>query len=264
MSEERMDTVLAHARACIETAMQMRPMFDSKPQTTEKVAAHALFLRCIDHFRAAVILGEQGLEVEALSLARGICETLIVIGALLKGTLSTVEFESYDRAGKAKNARAMKEFLEREAGPDVQKQIGDYVTDHAGKTIQFEQLAKDIDERELYDGYYRMFSHVATHASMSAIRKYLDYGEHETTIRYSREKRPDKGVVLVTASAFMLTCSAIERWLGNTTPAINRAIHERLIVYDSFGPKSAWWNSRLREQLADGGDGQGRQDDRPS
>jgi len=164
-----MESVLAHARACVETAMQMRPLFDSKPATTEKVAAHALFLRCIDHFRAAVILGEQGLDVEALSLARGICETLIVIGALLKGTLSTVEFESYDRAGKAKNVRAMKDFLEREGSPEVQKQMMDYAVQHKGKTIQFEQLARDIDEKELYDGYYRMFSHVATHASMSAI-----------------------------------------------------------------------------------------------
>jgi hypothetical protein len=235
-----MEPVLAHARACIETAMQLRPMFDSTPATTEKVVAHALFLRCVDHFRAAVILGEQGLGVEALSLARGICETLIVIGALLKGTLSTMEFESYDRAGKAKNARAMKSFVEREAAPEVQRQMSDYVIKHAGKTIQFEQLAKDIDEKELYDGYYRMFSHVATHASMSAIQKYLDYGEHETTIRYPGEARPDAAVVLVAASAFMFACSAVERWLGNTTPAINRAIHDRLSEYDSFGPKSAW------------------------
>lgn len=235
-----METVLAHAMACIETGMQMRSLFDSKPRTTEKVAAHALFMRCIDHFRAAVILGEQGLDVEALSLARGVCETLIVIGALLKGTLSTVEFESYDRAGKAKNARAMKNFLEREATPEVQKQMSDYIAEHAGKTIQFEQLARDIDETELYNGYYRMFSHVATHASMSAIQKYLDYGEHETTIRYPGGGRPNKRVVLVAASAFMFACSAVERWLGNTTPAINRAIHDRLNEYDSFGTVSAW------------------------
>ncbi len=235
-----METVLTHARACIETAMQMRPLFNSKPQTTEKVAAHALFLRCIDHFRAAVILGEQGLDVEALSLARGICETVIVIGALLKGALSTVEFESYDRAGKAKNARAMKEFLEREGSPEVQKQMRNYAVQHAGKTIQFEQLARDIDEKQLYDGYYRMFSHVATHASMSAVQKYLDYDQRETTIRYPGKGRSDTGVILVAASAFMFACSGIERWLGNTTSAINRAIHDRLNEYESFGSMSEW------------------------
>jgi hypothetical protein len=80
-----MNDVLAHAQACIATAMQMRPLFDCKPQTTEKLAAHALFLRCIDHFRAVVTLGQQGLDVEAMSLTRGISEALFVIGALLKG-----------------------------------------------------------------------------------------------------------------------------------------------------------------------------------
>ena len=108
-----MDTVLAHAQACVDTAMQMRPLFDSKPQTTEKLAAHALFLRCIDHFRAVVTLGPQGLDVEALSLTRGISEALFVIGALLKGFLTTEQLEGFDLAQKAKNAREMSDFLKR-------------------------------------------------------------------------------------------------------------------------------------------------------
>jgi hypothetical protein len=234
-----MESVQAHARACVETALQMRPLFDSEPLTTEKVAAHALFLRCIDHFRATATLGELGLDVEALSLARGICETLLVIGALLKGALSTVELESYDRAGKAKNARAMRGFLEREATPHVQKQMSDYGVQNKGKTIQFEELAKDINETDLYNGYYRMFSHIATHASMSAVQKYLAYGKHETTIRYPGVGRTNKAVILVAASALLASCGGIERWLG-TTPEINRAIHDRLEEHESFGPMSTW------------------------
>lgn len=234
-----MESVRAYAQACIETAMQMRQLFESQPLTTEKVAAHALFLRCIDHLRATAILGEQGLDVEALSLARSICETRFVIGALLKGTLSTVELESYDRAGKAKHARAMRNFLTREAPANLRKQMSDYVVKHAGKTIKFEQLARDIDETESYDGYYRMFSHIATHASLSAVQKYLAYGEHETTVRYPGVGRTAKAVILIAGSALVLTCAGIERWLG-TTPEINRAIYDRLQEHESFGPVSTW------------------------
>lgn len=234
-----MDTVLAHARACVETATQMRELFDTKPRTAEKLAAHALFLRCLDHFRASVILGEQGLDVEALSLARGISETLLVIGALLKGVLSTEVLESYDRAGKAKNARAMADFLKREATPELQKRMSDFVAHHAGKTIQFEQLAKDIDEKELYDGIYRMLSHVATHASLSAVRKYLEYGEYETRVQYPGQGLQATWVILVAATIMMRACAGVERWLG-TTPAINRAIHDRLNDLEAFGSPSAW------------------------
>ena len=66
---------------CIAGAAVVR----EQPHTNGKVAAHALFLRCIDHFRAAVTLGTEGFDVEALALTRGISETLFVIGALLKG-----------------------------------------------------------------------------------------------------------------------------------------------------------------------------------
>lgn len=234
-----MDTVLAHARACIETATQIRQLFDAKPRTAEKLAAHAMFLRCVDHFRAAVVLGEQGLDVEALSLARGISETLFVIGALLKGVLSIEELESYDRAGKAKNARAMASFLRREATPEVQMHMSDYVARYAGKTIQFEQLAKDIDEKDLYDGLYRMFSHIATHASLSAVRKYLKYGEHETKIQYPAQGQTATWVIPIAANVLMHACAGVERWLG-TTPAINRAIQDRLIENEAFGPPSVW------------------------
>lgn len=235
-----MDTVLAHAQACIETAIQMRPLFDSKPQTTEKIAAHALFLRCIDHFRAAVTLGEQGLDVESLALTRGIPEASFVIGALLKGFLTTAQLEGFDLAQKAKNAREMSDFLRRESTPEVQKKLSDYGARHKGETdMRLQQLAQKIGESELYDGYYRMFSHVATHPSMSAIRKYLDYEERETTVRYPGEGRSAKGVILVAATALMHLLACTEKWLG-TTPAINRAIHDRLNEHDALGPKSRW------------------------
>lgn len=235
-----MDTVLAHAQACIETAMKMRPLFDTKPRTTEKLAAHALFLRCIDHFRAAVTLGQLGLDVEAMSLTRGISEALFVIGALLKGFLTTEQLEGFDLAQKAKNAREMSDFLKREATPELQQKMSEIGIRHRGQTdMRLQQLAQKIGESESYDGYYRMFSHVATHPSLSAVQKYLDYGEHGTTVHYPGEGYSAKGVILIAATALMHVCAGVEKWLG-TTPSVNQAIHARLTEHEAFGPMAEW------------------------
>ena len=235
-----MKTVVAHADACIETAMQMRPLFDSEPPTTEKLAAHALFLRCIDHFRAVVTLSQQGLDVEALSLTRGISEALFIIGALLKGFLTTKQLEDFDLAQKAKNAREMSDFLKRQAPPDLQQKMSDYGERHKGETnMRLQQLAQKIGESELYDGYYRMFSHVATHPSLSAVQKYLDYGERGTTVNYPGKVIAAKHVILIAATAFMHVCAGVEKWLGSN-PSINRAIHLRLTEHEAFGPRSEW------------------------
>lgn len=220
--------------------MQMRPLFESKPHTTEKLAAHALFLRCVDHFRAVVTLGQQGLDVEALSLTRGISEALFVIGALLNGFLSTEQLEGFDLAQKAKNARELSDFLKREATPELQQKMSDYSVRYKGASdMRLQQLAQKIGESESYDGYYRMFSHVATHPSLSAVRKYLDYGEGGTTVRYPGKGNSAKDVILIASSALLHLCAGVERWLGTTT-AVNQAIHARLTDQEEFGPRSEW------------------------
>lgn len=232
-----MKTVLAHANACIETAIQMRPLFDCKPPTTEKLVAHALFLRCIDHFRAVVTLGQQGLDVEALSLTRGISEALFVIGAVLKGFLTTEQLEAFDLAQKAKNAKKMSDLLKREAPPELQQKMSDYGERHKGnENFWFQQLAQNIGESDFYDGYYRMFSHVATHPSLSAVQKYLDYGERGTTVNYPGKSESAKDVILIAATALTHLCVGVEKWIG-TTPSINRAIHSRLTEHEAFGPR---------------------------
>lgn len=233
-----MNNVLVHAQACIETAMQMRSLFDSKPQTTEKLVAHALFLRCIDHFRAVVTLGQQGLDVEALSLTRGISESLFLIGALLKGFLTTTQLEGFDLAQKAKNAREMSDFLKREAPTELQQKMSDFGELHMGETnMRLQQLAQKIGETDSYNGYYRMFSHVATHPSLSAVQKYLDYGESGTTVHYPGKGHSSKDVTVIAATALMHLCARIEKWLG-TTSSVNQAINARLTELEAFGPRA--------------------------
>ena len=84
-----------------------------------------------------------------------------------------------------------------------------------------------------------MFSHVATHPSMSAIQKYLEYGSHETSVRYPGHGFSTKEVIPIAATALMHVCAGIEKWLGST-PAINRAIHARLTEHEAFGARSEW------------------------
>ena len=234
-----LSAVLVHSEACIKIALRMRAIFETKPLTKEKVAAHALFCRCIDHFRASVSIAENGLDPEALALVRGISETTFVIGALLKGVLSIGQLESFDRASKAKGARAMREFLQRNAPTELQMHMSDYADRYAGQTLNFEDLARKIGEADMYNGYYRLFSSLAAHPSLSAIDKYLVYGEHETTINYPGHGRSPQATILIAASAFVHTCAGIERWLG-TTPEINQSLNCLLIAHESFGPMSDW------------------------
>ena len=90
-----------------------------------------------------------------------------------------------------------------------------------------------------YDGYYRMFSHVATHPSLSAVRKYLDYGERGTTVLYPGKGNSAKDVILIASTALLHVCAGVEKWLGTTT-AVNQAIHARLTEQEAFGPRSEW------------------------
>ncbi len=100
--------------------------------------------------------------------------------------------------------------------------------------LKFEQIARQIDAMDLYNGHYRMFSHLAAHPSMSSVAKYLDYGEDSTSIRYPGIGRQQRSTLLITSTIFMHTCAAVEHWLG-TTPEINQAISERLNELKSFG-----------------------------
>lgn len=179
-----MSEILLHSRACIATAEQMLPLFKANPLTTEKIAAHAFFCRCVDHFRAVVLLAQEDLDPEALVLVRGIVETTFVIGGLLTGSVTTEEMEAFDLAGRAKGAKAQDDFLRRNASSDLRERVRDFAERNAGPTLKFEQIAKRIDADDLYNGHYRMFSHVAAHPSMSSISKYLEYGEDSTSVRY--------------------------------------------------------------------------------
>ncbi len=229
-----MDDVLHHAQACVKTAMQMRAFFEDATQTTEGIAAHALFLRCVDHFQAAVILSQRGLDVEALSLTRGIVETTFIIGALLEGFLTTAELERFDLAQKAKNAREMSEFLSREASIDLQQKMSEYGDKYKGPTdVRLQQLAQKIGMSELYDGNFRTLSHVATHPSMSSIQKYLKYGELATTVHYPGQGLPPARVLLMASINLIQVCAGLEKWLG-TNSSVNQAINERLAEHESL------------------------------
>ena len=227
--------ILLHSQACIATAEQMLPLFKVKPLTTEKLAAHAFFCRCIDHFRAAVLLAQEDLDPEALALVRGIVETTFVVGGLLTGSVTTEEMETFDRAGRAKGAKAQEDFLRRHASSDLREQVRNFAERNAGPILKFEQIAKQIDAEDLYNGHYRMFSHVAAHPSMSSVAKYLDYGEESTSVRYPGTGYQQRTTLLIACGVFLHTCAAVEHWLG-TTPDVNQAIHARLLEHESFGP----------------------------
>jgi hypothetical protein len=226
--------ILLHSQACLATAEQVLPLFEVKPLTTEKLAAHAFFCRCIDHFRAAVLLAREDLDPESLALVRGIIETTFVIGGLLTGSVTANEMEAFDRAGRAKGAKAQDDFLRRNASSDLRERVRDFAERNSGPTLKFEQIAKKIDAEDLYNGHYRMFSHVAAHPSMSSISKYLDYGEDTTSVRYPGIGHQQRTTLLIACGVLLHTCAAIEHWLG-TTPGVNQAIHARLLEHESFG-----------------------------
>lgn len=233
---DQMPTILRHVAECVDTGEKLRALFELPPPKTEKIVAHAFFCRCVDHFQAAVLLAQADHDIEALALGRGIAETTFVIGALLTGTISTRELEAFDLAGRAKSARAQSDFLRRNAEEAVQKKVQAFAEAHSGPVLKFEKLAKAIDAEDLYNGQYRMFSHAATHPTMSSVEKYLDYGPDQTDVRYPGVGRPRRTVMLLCSTLFVHTCSSVEHWMQTSTPEINRSINDRLNELASFGP----------------------------
>lgn len=230
----QMSEILLHSQACIATAEQMLILFKATPLTTEKIAAQAFFCRCIDHFRGAVLLAQEDLDVEALVLVRGIVETTFVIGALLTGAVTTEKMDEFDCAARAKGAKAQEDFLSRYATTELQEQIRDFAQSNEGPILNFLHIAKKIDAEDLYNTGYRMLSNLAAHPSMSSVAKYMDYGDDSTNVRYLGNGRTRRTTLLVASQVFMQTCSEVERWLG-TTPEINHAILARLCEHESFG-----------------------------
>lgn len=230
---DEMSAIHAHAHECLATAQQVRALFEADPQTSDKVAAHAFFCRCIDHFRAAVLLAQEDLDVEAFALVRGIVETTFVVGALLTGALTCEQLEAFDRAGLAKGATAQDDFLRRYASPDLRERVRVFAERNAGSMLKLVEVAKQIDAEDLYNGHYRIFSHLAAHPSISSIEKYLEFGDDRTFIRFPGKERQQRSTILIASTIFMHTCASIEHWMG-TTPDINRAIHTRLQEIDSL------------------------------
>jgi hypothetical protein len=143
--------------------------------------------------------------------------------------------EAFDRAGRAKGARAQDDFLRRNAAPDLRERVRSFAERNAGPILKFEEIAKRIDAQDIYNGHYRMFSHVAAHPSMSSVSKYLDYSGESTAVRYPGIGYEQRTTVLIATTLFMHACAAIERWIG-ATPEVNRAIHARLNEIEAFGP----------------------------
>ncbi|QBK04685.1 hypothetical protein DW355_07775 [Hylemonella gracilis] len=226
--------ILLHAQACIATAEQVLLLFEVNPLTTEKLAAKAFFCRCIDHFRAALLLAQEDLDPEALVLVRGIVETTFVVGGLLTGSVTTAEMEAFDRAGRAKSAKAQNDFLRRNASSDLRERAREFAERNAGPILKFEQIAKQVDAEDLYNGHYRMFSHMAAHPSMTSVAKYIDYGEGSTSVRYPGIGYQQRTTLLIACGAFLHTCAAIEHWVG-TTPSVNQSIQACLLMQESFG-----------------------------
>jgi hypothetical protein len=71
------------------------------------------------------------------------------------------------------------------------------------------------------------------------VQKYLDYGERVTTVRYPGVGFSAKEVTLIASTAVMHVCARVENWIAST-PAINRAIRDRLNELEAFGPRSTW------------------------
>ena len=149
-----------------------------------KVIALALLCRTVGNFRGGVIMVEQGLIVEARTLARSCVENLIWIDALAQGGAEFVK-EIVENEYKSKEARG--QVLAKWAGsqptePPFAKELHAYLKGIKGKSKNLLNVKTTAQSGVLKDSYiiYGQLSSDSAHPSADALSRHIQRNSDQT------------------------------------------------------------------------------------
>ncbi|ALF88333.1 MULTISPECIES: DUF5677 domain-containing protein [Ralstonia solanacearum species complex] len=139
--------------------------------TVANATAASLWARCLSASQAAILLAERGMGVEALALLRTAYENLFFCAALVKQPAVIVRLAGEDTGQRLKQAREMlKDKQIFAAITDADRALLEaFVRDTpaATKAISAYEAAEIAGMTGIYQGAWRTFSLIATHATLT-------------------------------------------------------------------------------------------------
>lgn len=200
----------------------------------------SIYCRCLSHFRAAIILAEQGQAIESMVITRSLYETTFVFRALASDVITLDEVGASDLAHRTKISRRLVPHAEKHGSPLIDDLQSFIEENKDSKALKFEKLARDSGLGEAYDGIYSHLSHYAAHPSVTALAEYIvETPEGKFKVAYRLPAKQLPKALLLACGGILLACSIWEQVVG-LTPVINNGIKacqdQYQLLYDKHEP----------------------------
>ena len=176
---------LADALNCV--AMRLMPSL-TVPEDDNVFLAVLLFLRGLSSFQSAVLLAERGMTQDARTLARGCFENVFLMGALCRDPSFAAAFVGDDFSRRAKVAKPLLK-LPNGSGLNAEhiEKLTRFMSDFenlkmSAKPINIADAARSAGLSDIYDVYYRGLSTDASHASVTALNRYVEADEYSMIV----------------------------------------------------------------------------------
>ncbi|GAB7536954.1 DUF5677 domain-containing protein [Burkholderia sp. 3C] len=134
-----------------------------------QLMAASFWARCLTSCQAAIVLGERGLNVEALALLRTAYEHLFFCAAIANNPACLARIEGQDRTERIKQAEKLQknESIRQALSEEDCALLDDFIraTPKTNKQFSAFEAARLGGMEELYEAAYRTLSLVGTHSS---------------------------------------------------------------------------------------------------
>jgi hypothetical protein len=169
-------------------AMRLVPSLTVPPEDDNVFLTVLLFLRGLSSFQSAVLLAERGMTQDARTLARGCFENVFLMGALCRDPSFAAAFVGDDFSRRAKIAKPLLKLpngsgLNAEHVEKLTRFMSDFESlGMSAKPINIADAARSAGLIDIYDVYYRGLSTDASHASVTALNRYVEADEHSMIV----------------------------------------------------------------------------------
>ena len=146
------------------------------PKEIQPVLVASLWARCLEHYEAVIVLGEQGLITPAWVSLRALLETLFTIAAVSKDAEVRDLYVKEDAVQRKKLARKLREVTPPEfrkyVDPGFEKKLDDEVAASKAHSLSTKFLAERAELLDLYLVVYALLTGPA-HSKIRDLQKYL-------------------------------------------------------------------------------------------
>jgi hypothetical protein len=169
-------------------AMGLLPSLTLPPEDNNVFLAVLLFLRGLSSFQGALLLAERGMTQDARTLARGCFENVFLMGALCRDPSFAAAFVGDDSLHRAKIAKTLLKLpngsgLNAEQIERLTRFMSNFENSGmSAKPVNIADAARSAGLIDIYDTYYRGLSTDASHASVTALNRYVEADERSMIV----------------------------------------------------------------------------------